>query len=200
MDSSQIIELLARYGYPVIFLLVLIEGPLVMIISSFLAASGYLNIFILYPLIVVADLFADILWYCVGYLGRKNIVNHSSRFLGLTPDKLACFEELNNKFKNHQGKILFTAKITHIIGFPFLIAAGVFRVDIKKFIWFNFLATIPKVMFFMLLGYFFGEASELIGKYLGYSTLIGTLVLILSIAVYFLIQRFTRKFFKRYEP
>ncbi len=200
MDSSQIIELVTRYGYPIIFFLVLIEGPLVMIISSFFAATGYLNIFILYPMLVIADLFADILWYFVGYLGRKNIVDRWGRFLGLTRDKLAGFERLNNKFKNHQGKILFTAKITHIIGFPFLIAAGIFRIDIKKFIWFNFLATIPKVMLFMVLGYYFGEASELISKYLGYGTLIGTLVLILLIAVYFLIQKFAKRILKHYEP
>lgn len=200
MDSSQIIELLTKYGYPVIFLLVLIEGPLVMIISSFFAAMGYLNIFFLYPLLVAADLIADILWYYAGYLGRKNIVNRWGRFIGLTPDKLDRFEKLSNKFKNHQGKILFIAKITHVIGFPFLVAAGIFRINIKKFIWFNFLATIPKVLFFMLLGYYFGEASEIISRYLEYGTLIGILLLILSIIIYFFIQRIAKKYFKRYEP
>lgn len=200
MDSSQIIELLAKYGYPVIFLLVLIEGPMVMIISSFFAALGYFNPFVLYPLIVIADLSADILWYYAGYLGRKNVVNRWGKFIGLTRNKLNRFEKISSKFKNHQGKILFTAKITHIIGFPFLIAAGIFRVDIKKFIWFNFLATIPKVMFFMLLGYYFGEASEIISRYLEYGTLIGIFLLILSITIYFIIQKFVRKYFKRYEP
>jgi len=199
MDSSQIIDLLTKYGYAIIFLLVIIEGPMVTIISSFLAASGYLNVFILYPLIVTADLFADVLWYFVGYLGRKNIVNRWGRFFGLTPDKIARLEKLNNKFKESQGKILFTAKITHIIGFPFLIAAGIFHIDIKKFVWFNFLATIPKVIFFMILGYYFGEASEIITKYLGYSTFIGTALLILSLASYILIQKFFKKFFKKYE-
>lgn len=199
MDSSQIIELVSKYSYPVIFLLILIEGPLVMMISSFFAAMGYLNIFILYPLLVIADLLADILWYFVGYVGRRNIARRWGRVLGLTGDRLARFERLNDRFKRNQGKILFTAKITHVIGFPFLIAAGIFRIDLKRFIWFNFLATIPKVMIFMLLGYYFGEASVLISRYLGYGTIVVMLLLVLSIAVYFLIQRFAKKIFKKYE-
>lgn len=75
MDSSKIIYLCLHYGYPIIFLLVLIEGPIVTITSSFFAASGYFNVFMLYPVIVIADLLSDILWYFVGYFGREKIIN-----------------------------------------------------------------------------------------------------------------------------
>lgn len=198
MNSSQIINLCLHYGYPIIFLLVLIEGPIVAITSSFFAASGYFNIFILYPLIVFADLSGDILWYFVGYLGREKIINRWGRFIGLTPERVSKFEKINDKFKNHQGKALFTAKITHVIGFPFLISAGIFKWDLKKFIWFNFLATLPKTLFFMLIGYYFGEAHEAISRYLGYSTLFGIAAFIIALIIYFIVIKFSKRFFKNY--
>lgn len=199
MNSSIIIHLLLRFGYPIIFLLVVYEGPLVTVTAAFFAASGYLNIFILYPLIVVADLSSDIMWYFIGYFGREKVVNRWGRFIGLNQDSLDKFQKLNNKFKNHQGKILFIAKITHVIGFPFLINAGIFKWDIKKYILFNFLATLPKTLGFMLLGFFFGKTSNVISKYLGYETYIGIGAFICSILSYFLILKIAKNKFKNYE-
>jgi membrane-associated protein len=199
INYSGIIHLLAHYGYPIIFVLVLIEGPIVTITSSFFAASGYFNVCILFPIIAAADLSADIIWYFIGYFGKKKILNRWGRFIGLNNERLNKFEKLNDKFKNHQGKILFIAKITHVLGFPFLINAGIFKWDIKKYILFNFYATVPKTICFILLGYFFGHASITISRYLGYGTYIGIGLFILAISIYFVAQKFTHKIFKRYE-
>jgi len=199
MDSSIVIHFLLKYGYPIIFLLVVYEGPIVTIIASFLAASGVFNVFILYPLVVVADLTGDIIWYYVGYFGREKVINRWGRFLGLPYKRIEKFEKINERFKNHQGKVLFTAKITHVIGFPFLIGAGIFKWDIKRFIWFNFLATLPKSLAWVLLGYYFGHASIIVSKYLKYGTFISAGVLILSILIYFVIIKFTKRFLKNYE-
>ncbi len=199
MDSSLIAQLILRFGYPIIFLLVVYEGPLVTIAAAFFAASGYLNVFILYPLIVIADLSSDIMWYYVGYFGREKVINRWGRFFGLHSDNLEKFQKLNNRFKNHQGKILFIAKISHVIGFPFLINAGMFKWDIRKYILFNFLATIPKTLGFMILGYFFGKAGNIISRYLGYGTYIGIGAFVCLIITYFLIVKFAKKKFKNYE-
>jgi membrane-associated protein len=199
INYSDIIHLLIHYRYPIIFVLVFIEGPLTTITSSFFAASGYFNFFILFPIIAVADLCSDIMWYFVGYFGREKIVNRWGRFIGLNNERLSKFEKLNDKFKNHHGKILFIAKITHMVGFPFLINAGIFKWDIRKYILFNLYATVPKTLCFMLLGYFFGHASITISKYLGYGTYIGIGLFICAISIYFVAQKFTKRIFKHYE-
>ena len=199
MDSSIVIHFLLKYGYPIIFLLVVYEGPVVTIISSFLAASGIFNVFILYPLVVIADLTGDVIWYFVGYFGREKLIKRWGRFLGLPYERLDKFEKINERFKNHQGKVLFAAKITHIIGFPFLIGAGIFKWDLKRFLWFNFLATLPKSLAWMLLGYYVGQASLVVSKYLKYGTFISIGILILSILIYVIIMKTTKRFFKNYE-
>ncbi|MCL4378138.1 MAG: VTT domain-containing protein [Actinobacteria bacterium] len=199
MDNLSIVHFILKYGYPIIFLLVVYEGPLITIISSFLAASGLFNVFIIYPLVVIADLTGDIIWYYVGYFGREKIITRWGRFLGLPYSRMDKFEKINERFKNHQGKILFSAKVTHVIGFPFLIVAGIFKWDIKKFMWFNFLATLPKSLLWVIIGYFFGQASVTISKYLKYSTFISIGILILSILIYFIIIKIAKRFFKNYE-
>jgi membrane-associated protein len=199
MLFSKILETLPKYGYIIVSLLVLVEGPVVTISSSFLASFGYFNIFVLYPLIVAADVFADVLWYFVGYLGRERIINRWGRFVGLTQEKFGRLARIENKFKANQGKILFTAKITHAVGFPFLITAGILKVDLKKYILFNFLAALPKTLIFMVIGYYFGEAGEAIGKYLRYSTYIGISLFVIAVAVFFILQKYSKKLFQKYE-
>jgi len=199
MDYSNIVHFLLKFGYPIIFLLVVYEGPLVTIIASFLAASGFFNVFILYPLVIAADLTGDIIWYYVGYFGREKVINRWGRFLGLPFERMDKFEKINERFKNHQGKILFIAKITQVVGLPFLIGAGVFKWDLKRYMWFNFLAALPKSLAWILIGYFFGNASIVISRYFKYGTFISIGTLILSILVYFIILKITKIFFRRYE-
>jgi membrane protein DedA with SNARE-associated domain len=199
MDYTSITHILLQFGYPIIFLLIVYEGPFTTIIAAFLAASGFFNVFILYPVVVIADLTGDIIWYYVGYFGREKVINRWGRFLGLPYERLDKLEKLNERFKNHQSKIMFAAKVTHVIGFPFLIAAGIFKWDIKKYIWFNFLATLPKSLLWIIIGYFFGQASVLVNKYLKYGTYISIGILILAIAVYFIIVKISRKYFKKYD-
>lgn len=199
MLNNGFLELLPIYGYIIIFFLIIVEGPIVTITSSFLAASGYLNIFILYPLIVIADVLADIMWYFVGYIGREKIIDRWGRFVGLTHERFKKFEKLENKFKTYQGKILFIAKITHAAGFPILITSGILKMDLKRYILFNFLATLPKTLIFMILGYYFGQARETISRYLGYSTIIGIILFSLAIIIYFILQKYSKKLFREYE-
>lgn len=199
MSSTEVFDLLIKYGYPIIFFLVLFEGPFVTITAGFFAASGYFNLFLLYPLIVFTDLFSDVMWYFVGYFGKEKIINRWGCFIGITEKRLKKMEKLGHEFENHQGKILFTAKITHAFGLPLLITSGMLKINLKEFSWFNFLATLPKTLVFLLLGYYFGEAREAIARYLGYSTIIGIVIFILAIAIYIIIQKYLKKFFVKFE-
>lgn len=199
MDLSDITDILLKYGYPIIFLLSVYEGPFVTITASFLAASGFFSILLIYPIVVLADLIGDVIWYYVGYFGRKKIINRWGKFLGLPYTRLDRIERLNERFKRHQGKIMFGAKITHVLGFPFLIAAGVLKWDIKKFIWFNFLGALPKSLLWVIIGYFFGHVSVLVIKYFKYGTYISIGILIFSLVVYLLIIRISQKYFKRFK-
>ena len=75
-------------------------------------------------------------------------------------------------------------------------AAGIANVKILDFFLFNLIATIPKSLFFLLLGYYFGQAYVKLNKYLNYVS-IGILVIaILVIIGFYVYKRMKRKFDK----
>ncbi|MDP3997397.1 MAG: VTT domain-containing protein [Candidatus Andersenbacteria bacterium] len=183
--------LLTQYGYPLVFILAFFEGPIVTIVSSFLAAQGYFTIVILYLLIVAADLTSDSFWYAVGYYGRIKVVERWGHYIGVTAPQIIALE---NFFERYSGRTLLTAKLTHVVGMPFLLAAGIAKMPYRPFLWFNALATFPKTLVFVIIGYLFGQAHSIIGKYLAYSTWFGLLGLGGALLVYVIIQLAIRNY------
>lgn len=191
LSFPQIIEWLLVYRYIVLFPITVIEGPIITIIAGFLSSVDLLNIFIVYPVIVVADLTGDFIYYSIGRWGRENFLDKYGKYFGL---KKSNIEKLEEHFDRHTKKTLILGKLSHAFGAPILVAAGIVRFPILKFLWFNALATIPKSLIFLLIGFYFGQAYVKFNKYLNYFS-IGFLVLaILLIIAYYAYNRIRRRF------
>ncbi len=161
----QIIQWLAVYKYFVLFPIVVIEGPIITIISGFLASVGKMNFFLAYAVIAIGDVAGDSIYYAMGYWGRKKFIERWGHYIGIT---FARVEKLEKHFTQHGGKTLMLGKISHGIGGVFLAAAGVARMPFRKFLWYNFIATLPKSLALMLVGYYFGFAYERMNSYLSW--------------------------------
>jgi membrane protein DedA with SNARE-associated domain len=61
------------------------------------------------------------------------------------------------RIRTRAGAMLLFGKLTHSAGFAVLLAAGAARVDLRRFLAFNLLGTLPKVLVLVLLGYWFGR-------------------------------------------
>lgn len=193
-STTEILDGILQYKYAIIFPITIVEGPIITIISGFLAAHGYLNVFILYPILVLGDLTGDLLYYFIGLFGGKNFITKWGNLVGLTNQKL---EKLEQHFEKRGGKILIFGKISHGIGSGILMAAGLAKMPIKDFLWFNLLGTLPKSLLLLVVGYYFGQAYQQINAYFDYATLffLGSLVII--ILLYLLAIRL-RKIFNSY--
>ena len=84
---EHILLLLTQYKYLLLFPIVVIEGPFITMISGFLMSTGVFNFFIAYPLIVLADLTGDAIFYCLGRWSGKSLLKFTARF-GVTAEKL----------------------------------------------------------------------------------------------------------------
>ena len=189
MSLSEIFILLDNYKYLFLFPIVVIEGPIITVIAGLLVSLGHLNIFITYAVIVFGDMVGDSLYYVIGFYGRLGFVERWGHFLGMTKERVVKIE---NHFTNHTGKTLITGKLTHFAGAVILVAAGVAKVPYWKFIWYNFLPTIPKSLALLLLGYYFGKAYQQIDSYFNYIALAGSVVLVLTVTAYIFIKRFRK--------
>ncbi len=192
MNPADILHILIRFGYPLIFTITIFEGPIVTVIGSFLASLGYFNIYIVYLVVISGDLVGDVLWYFAGYFGRKHFIERYGHYIGITTERIVKMER---HFSVHAGKTIFLAKITHAIGLPFIIAAGMAKVRFKTFFSYSLWATLPKSLIFVLLGYYAGTSYQKINTVLKDFT-IAVALLVLAFGVLYYLHR---KYMEKYE-
>jgi len=172
--------LLINYGYLIFLLLAIVEGPIVTIIGGFLSSLGYFHFLLIYLLALVGNLGCDFLYYILGRWGNERIMA-KGHFWGINIERA---KKIEKHFGEHAGKTILFGKWTHYAGAPILVAAGMARIPLKKFVWFNFVGESLKSLVLLMAGYYFGKAYQEVYKYLGYVSLIIFFVIILIIAIY----------------
>jgi membrane protein DedA with SNARE-associated domain len=186
---DQALVLLREYGYALLFILALVEGPIVTVLGAFLAAQNYFNIFIVYGVVVTGDLVGDILYYAAGRFGRTHLLERFSGFTGLSPERLTWLERY---WESHGAKALIVAKYTQT-GFIALPAAGAARMPIGPFLLYNLAATLPKAFALCVLGYLFGAAYHSIDSWMERVSIVLGLAVCLAVLLYFLRERREQK-------
>ncbi len=182
-------DLLLTYRYLILFPLVVVEGPIVTVIAGSLVVVGLFNPFLVYPMIVIADLVGDSLYYAIGRWGRQSFIEKYGRFFGLNERRL---KKIEDHFDNHSGKTLIFGKIT-AIGSALLVAAGMSKMKYSKFILTNLLATLPKSLLLLLVGYYFSQTIVAINHYFSFAGVIMFILLLLLILVYILYKKIKNK-------
>lgn len=161
--TQLIVELIRNYGLLLLLPLAILEGPIVSVIAGWLIRLGLLSFGGVYAVCMVADLIGDTILYCVGRYGGGTFLRR------MFPRVFAHANNLGrmlDKFHTQGGRILIVAKLTHSLGFAALIGAGAARMSFPTFLWFNLLATIPKTLFFILIGYGLGQAYTTIDNWI----------------------------------
>ncbi len=189
---TQILGWLIQYKYLVLFPIMVIEGPIVTILAGFLSSLGYLNIFMAYSIVVMGDIVGDSLYYAAGRWGQHVIFTRWGRYIGVTAERVT---QLRQFFARHTMKTLMFGKLSHAVGAPVLVAAGLAHVPYWKFLGINFLATLPKSLVLIVLGFYFGHSYTRIKTYLDYTAAGMILVALIAILVYPRIQRRGQTFF-----
>lgn len=142
-------------------------------------------------MIVVADIVGDCMYYALGYYGRQKFIEQWGHFFGITMERV---EKLEKHFAKHSGKTLIIGKLTQGIGEVVLFTAGVAKVPFWRFVWYNFISTLPKSLILLLIGYYLGESHAKISTYIDY-TAIGTVALtVIFIVVYFVMRNIGKKY------
>ena len=155
----EIQHILAIYGYAAMLPLAVIEGPVVTVFAGFLAAQGLFDLAGVYAIAVLGDLIGDVMYYAVGRWA-------SDRWKAQAPpDRRGRWAArlhqrvnvLAPRIRTRAGAMLLFGKLTHSAGFAVLLAAGAARVKLRRFLAFNLLGALPKVLVLVLLGSWFGR-------------------------------------------
>ena len=192
-SQPEIIHWLLAYQYWFLFPITAAEGPIVTLIAGFLVFLGSMNFWLAYAIIVAGDLAGDTIYYAIGRWGGRRLVKRWENKAGMGENKL---EKLESHFKHHPAKTLVLGKLAHGLGGPVLAAAGLAKMPYSEFLLVNLLATVPKSLILLALGFYFGNAYSQVTRYLdaiGIAMLAGVLVLICA---YFIMPYVIRRFFQ----
>ena len=198
MDLSNItslnsaLHIIQSHGYLIIFVIMIIEGPLITYFAAFAASLGLFNIYWVFVLSVLGNLVTDMVYFGIGKFGniafiRKYIPKSKSRLI----NKLAKYIEKNT------GKTLALIKIIPPLPTPGLILAGMSKLSFRKFFFYALLIGIPYSLFFTFLGYYSGVAFSTFEHYFKLGEVIIGILVVTILVFWFLFNRFAVKLIQK---
>jgi membrane protein DedA with SNARE-associated domain len=175
LSDPQVLHYIKTFGYPSLFLIMIIEGPIITVIGAFLASLGFFNIWIIFLLSLSGDIIGDVILYILGYLGGAKILSRAERWLKIN---FTTMDKLRRLFTLHGKKTIFYVKSTTGLCWITFILAGTLKMDFKTFLRASFWGGIVWSGFLVISGFFFGYAFEKINDYLKYAGIIIALLVI----------------------
>lgn len=190
---------LTQYGYPVIFLVIVIEsfgipapGQTLLIAAALLAAHGKLNLTLVLLTAFLAAVIGDSLGYWIGYLGGRRLILRFGKYLHIGETQVRNME---TAFTKHGGWFVTFARFFEVLRQVNGIVAGTAGMHFRRFLLFNATGALLWVGVWGLGTYRLGRHLQ---KYAGYFDevslyfIVALIVLLLALLLYFL-RRHWRK-------
>ncbi len=181
---------LIHNGYWLMFIIMILEGPVITAAGAFAAALGFFNIWIVFVLSVLGNFLPDIFFYALGFWGRIGLVDKFGHYLGVNKTNLRRLETMLAK---HAVKSIIIIKLVPFLAAPGLLAAGMMRMNIKKYVTWTLAITIPSSLVYLIIGYYFGTFYSRIAHY----AKIGAIIIAAFIIFFFAFLYFEKKLFAK---
>jgi len=166
--DSHLGEMITHYGvfsYAILFLIVFAEtgfvftpflpGDSLLFAAGAFAALGSFNLLTILVILWVAAFLGDTANYWIGHFFGQKIIDHPK-----IPVNQKHIDKTQKFYDEHGGITIFLARFIPIIRTFAPFVAGVGKMDYKKFIYYNAIGGATWVLVFTLLGYFFGNLTQ----------------------------------------
>lgn len=186
---ENIFYLLSQYKYLILFPLAIVEGPILAVIAGFLSMGGFLNVFIVYPIIVLGDITGDSGCYMFGRLGVPGFLKRIAKRFGLKPEKV---DRVRAYFDSNPNKTIALSKITLGIGIAGIYLAGNVRIPYHRFIRICLITSALQYVVYLSIGLLFGSAYKQISNYLNFFAA-SSIVTLLAIILFYFVKSYRKK-------
>lgn len=190
---STILPWILANGYIMIFAAIIIGGPVFISAAAFAAALGYLNVYLIFSLAFFGEMAVDIILYFIGYISRSAVVERFGHYFRLTDSKILKLEKL---LLDHTWKALFIIKYSPIIPVPGFVIAGAVKLKFKKFFYILSVLSLPKAVFFTIIGYFFGKAYDRLAEYFYFGQYLIVIVIVIFALIHYLFTKISKNISK----
>ena len=196
MIETEVLDWLIRYGYLLMFLVMLLEGPAVTASAALGASQGHFNVFIVFGLSFLANFLPDVLYYLLGSWGGHWVLDKFGSRIGIPPLRR---ERAAGLITNNMGKWLLFIKTIPLISPPGLAVMGALGVSIKRFIWWDIAIVALTSAMFAILGYYSGEGFGLLRTAFGYGPLWLAAIFVLFVLASYIYSRIARRYTRRMQ-
>lgn len=191
---DSIVELVASYGYAVVFVVVGLEsmgiplpGETALVTAAAFAARGHLSIVGVVAVATAAAILGDNGGYWIGRTGGIALVHRYGHVLHLDQRKLA---RLRAFFARHGAKAVFIGRFVPLLRMWAAFLAGTGGMPYGRFAVCNALGAGAWAALFGTLGYVFGRNLPTLERYVGQASLAGALLAALVAVLVLLLRRF----------
>lgn len=172
MSHIDPLELIRTFGYIGMFGIIFAEtgllvgfflpGDTLLFTAGFLASQGKLNIWILFPICLLAAIVGNSVGYAIGLkAGSALFRRKNSAFFD--PEHLRRASEF---FDRHGGKAVVLARFVPVARTFVPVVAGAGRMRYSRFTLYNVIGAIPWTIGVTILGFFLGHMIPNIDRYL----------------------------------
>ena len=167
--ANFITQLIASSGYLGIFFLMALESALipipseiVMPFAGFLVSSGQFNLWYVVLAGTLGNLVGSLVAYFIGlYFGRGFILRYG-KYVLLKEKHLLLAEKW---FKKYGDKTVFFSRLLPVVRTVNALPAGIGKMNLKKFIIYTFVGSIPWNFALTYIGFLLREKWDMILKY-----------------------------------
>jgi membrane protein DedA with SNARE-associated domain len=135
--AELIIQGISLGGYPVLFILMVLESmifpipsELVMPFAGFLTGNGAMSMWLIILVSTFGSLVGSIISYWLGLFGGRKFINRFGKYFLLDQEHLEWTEKF---FKKHGSKTIFISRFIPVVRHLISIPAGMGKMDLKKF-------------------------------------------------------------------
>jgi membrane protein DedA with SNARE-associated domain len=176
---AEITALILAYRYWAILPFALFEAPLMSIVIGFFAATGFLNLFLAFGIVVAGDFIGDTALYIFGRWGRPIFAKIGLR-LNFPPEHV---QKVLAYFGSRDRRAIVISKLVHGVGFTGLVVAGSVRVPYRRFAATCICVTVLQSAALTGIGMLSGKAYGSFAHYLDYFNGAAAVLLLLTIFV-----------------
>jgi membrane protein DedA with SNARE-associated domain len=186
MTTRQLIRFFVHYKYEAIFPIAVLEGPIITIISGFLASRHILSFFPAFLVVFSGDAISDTIFYWIGRQGRNFI--QKLKFLRVTDERI---NKMEAQYAKSPWKTMIVAKVSYGLGTVFMLSAGLSRMSLPRFFQSAFILNALRSLTLISIGYYFGRVALRLGPtYLEYYTI--AVILIVPL-IYILVKMIKKR-------
>jgi membrane protein DedA with SNARE-associated domain len=160
---------LGEYGYPAVFVLMVLESACIpipsevtMVFGGFLVSRGDLDFFWVAMLGTMANVLGSWLAYWVGLRGGRPLIERWGRYVFLREHEL---DRAHDWFERHGEAAVFVSRLLPVVRTFISLPAGVARMHFGKFTLYTFLGCLPWTFALTWAGMLLGDNWETFLRY-----------------------------------